>query len=114
MSVWYEWDVELVSNDEHEDIEDHYFCDSYIKCLAELERGPGEGYFQRAVLVRHVDRADGWRDDSWAYLEGGKLPEFFEDASLKKTVAVPRTYYREVEKAHGRMALTDYKLGLLP
>lgn len=94
--TWYEWDVEIVSDDDFEDILDHDFRDTY----AEVKAGSSaaSGVFTRLVLVRHVETDDAWREDSWAYVEDGKLPEHFEDAYGNKATKVPARFHQEVAR----------------
>lgn len=89
MTVRYEWDVETV--DEHDDIIDHFFQKDYAGVLEELAKDDCPGLIKRAVLVRDDDKGR-----SWAYLEDGELPEYFENAYGEEAAKVPAKFIREV------------------
>jgi hypothetical protein len=92
MTVYYEWDVEEV--DENEDIQNHNHTSSYTKAK-EVAAIPNEGgIISRIVLVRDDDNCR-----SWAYMEDGKLPEWFEDAYGAEVAKVPKRFIKEVENA---------------
>lgn len=98
MTVYYEWDVEEV--DEHDDVQDHYHTDSYASAKAIHAAVPGEGtnMTSRIVLIRDDDNTrTGQR--AWAYLEDGKLPEYFEDAHGVEVAKVPKRFHEEVARA---------------
>jgi len=100
MTVYYEWDVEEI--DENDDIQDHYHCDSYASAKAINEAVPAEGTSMTSciVLVRDDDNTrTGCR--SWAYLEDGKLPEYFEDAHGVEIAKVPKRFHAEIAKHDG-------------
>ncbi len=97
MPVRYEWDVETV--DMNGDVQDHDHKASYAECLTVAPPAAGETHSR--VLVRDDDNGR-----SWAYIEDDKLPEHFLDAYDRIVAKVPVTFYREVEKAHGRMRLS--------
>lgn len=104
MSVDYEWDVEVVSASDTEDLEvgeviDHRHQDSYAAAaaLASTEPEPGQRYM--VVLVRDDD--DG---RSWAYVKEGLLPSHFTDALGHKVAPVPSRFVKEVAKATGEAA----------
>jgi hypothetical protein len=95
MTVIYEWDCEEVTADEFEDVVDHWHDDAFAAVLAQSKTEPTEGSAYRVVLVRDDD--DG---RSWAYLDdAGRLPEYFEDASFRKTARVPNRFVKEVQQA---------------
>lgn len=94
MSNRYEWDVEVYTDDEYQDIEDHLFQSDYAGCVKEMQAETPEGMKKRVVLVRDDDSRNGGR--SWAYMENGKLPEYFEDAYGVKTAKVPKRFHQEV------------------
>ena len=95
MNAFYEWDVEVCTDDEFEDIEDHLFQRDYAGCLKELQQGATyDGTKKRIVLVR-----DDEKGRSWAYLEDGKLPEHFLDAYSNETAKVPKQFRDEVTAA---------------
>lgn len=97
MSVRYEWDVETcldMDSEGNEDIVDHNHTESYAEALADFKQPAEEGTFKRIVLVRDDDKCR-----SWAYMEEGKLPEYFEDAYNQETVKVPKRFHDEVTKA---------------
>lgn len=95
MTVYYEWDVEEV--DEHDDIQDHYHSETYAaaKAIHELPNIE-DGHISRIVLIRDDDNTrTGCR--AWAYLEDGKLPEYFEDAHGVEIAKVPKRFHDEVK-----------------
>ncbi len=101
MPVRYEWSVETVTTDEHNEVEDIDHRNSYAEVLAISKRTPPDGHRFDVGLVRDDDNGR-----SWAYIEDDKLPEHFLDAYDRIVAKVPVTFYREVEKAHGRMRLS--------
>jgi len=108
--VFYEWDVEEVSQDEYEDVLDHdhqdHLSDFYVDRVTNaLLRRNG---FQ-LVLVR--DRHDGFGDlvdRSWAYVEDMVLPERFDYADGANTGAkVPERFRNELARL--KAELLKYK-----
>ena len=99
MAAHYEWDVETVTDSEsaeHEENEvlDHWFVSSYAEAVA-LAAGESEpGMRFDVVLVRHADECT-----AWAYVEDGKLPEYFEDAYGAEIAKVPTRFHSEVVNA---------------
>ena len=91
MTVYYEWDVETVTKDEFEDIENHAHQKSYADCVAFAATEPPEGFFYRIVLVRDDDDRR-----AWAYLKDGKLPEYFSDADGRDYRKAPKRFVLEV------------------
>lgn len=90
MTVHYEWDVEEV--DEHGDIIQHWFQDSYIDCLKFVENNPDKNL--DIVLVKTTDEERGW-----FYLsEYDTLPRVFSDAYNKNLGNVPKKYILEIER----------------
>lgn len=91
----YEWGVELVIDDEHEDIDDTLYFDSFAEAKQEAEE-PREGYRNVIVLIRDQgSEAYGLEDRQWAYLEeDGTLPEEFDGGNR-----VPKRFHQEVAKA---------------
>lgn len=95
MTVYYEWDVEEV--DEHDDITDHNHTTSYAEAKRINDLSSDAGTTSRIVLVRDDDNTrTGCR--SWAYLEDGELPEYFEDAHGVEIAKVPKRFHAEVAK----------------
>jgi hypothetical protein len=81
----YEWDIETTDGDG--DIIDHNHRDrlnQYYK--EELEDGD-------LVLVR-----TDLEGRSWAYVENGKLPEYFLDSFGVTIAKVPKRFHQELEK----------------
>lgn len=100
MTVYYEWDVEEVqdyideSGDEQTEIIEHWFQMSYEDCIKHISRRPApSGNRYDIVLVRDDD--DG---RSWAYMEGGKLPEYAENAFGEDCGKIPKKYHAEVAR----------------
>lgn len=88
MKVQYEWDRETV--DSHGDIVDH----NHSEKLAHIIEDKGA-----LVLVRdEYTEENGVEHREWAYVEGGKLPENFEDAFGKKGSRVPQRYHKELAR----------------
>ena len=101
MTVKYEWDVETQAvgdsdANEHGDILEHEFCDSYAEALRTIAAFPAESGERRIiVLVRDDDVCR-----AWAYMEEpGVLPEFFADAYGNEDAKVPKSFHDEVAKA---------------
>lgn len=91
MTVVYEWDVEEFTDDEHEDIVQHYFCTKFSEALAISQAKPEEGCRRRVVLVRDDDE-----ERSWAYLrDDATMPEFFENADGVECTRVPKRFKAE-------------------
>lgn len=98
MTVFYEWDVEIVSDGDTDALEDgeileHRFCDSYKEALT-LQREPAESGTRRLVVL--VCDSDEGR--AWAYVEGGKLPDQFADANGFDVRKVPQRFHKETAK----------------
>ena len=91
----YEWGVELVIDDEHEDIDAPLYFDSFAEAKQEAEK-PREGYRNEIVLIRDQGSEDrGVEDRQWAYLEDdGTLPEEFDGGNR-----VPKRFHQDVAKA---------------
>lgn len=89
--VVYEWDIETI--DENEDIMDHNHADK-------LDRHDKLKENERLVLVR--DEFSSYDEDlesrTWAYVENGKLPEYFKDSANIQTTKVPVRFHKELEK----------------
>jgi len=79
----YEWDIE--TSDENGEIIDHYHADKLADLPALEER-------QQLVLVM-----DDEQGRAWAYVQCGKLPEFFTDADDKRVDLVLRRFHKELE-----------------
>jgi hypothetical protein len=100
MTVIYEWDCELqttVDSEEHEvgEVLDHRFKASYQSAKDFIDTTvPDEGCKFVAVLVRTDDDKR-----AWAYVEDGKLPEYFLDAYDSEYRRVPKAFHAEVAKA---------------
>lgn len=95
MDVQYEWDCETVADGDSADYEDgevldHSHAATYREA-AEFAKTPEAGTRYEIVLVR--DDSEG---RSWAYMDGGKLPEHFTDASGKVRAKVPQRFRREM------------------
>lgn len=91
MAVVYEWDVEEFTDDEHEDIVQHYFCTKFSEALAISRATPEDGCKRRVVLARDDDE-----ERSWAYLQDdATMPEFFENADGVEYARVPKRFKAE-------------------
>jgi hypothetical protein len=99
MTVFYEWDVELqttVDAEEHEigEVLDHRFQASYQRVKDFINATvPDEGCEFVAVLIRTDDD-----NRAWAYVQDGKLPEYFLDAYNSEYRKVPKKFHDEVAK----------------
>ena len=99
----YEWAVELVDK-EYGDILDLAFSDKCPEIPSTDDRlGASYGLdidvvFERLVLVRDVYRNWDLSDRSWAYVEDGKLPEYFSDPWQQEECKVPKRFHAEIEK----------------
>lgn len=97
MTVCYEWDCEIVADIESDDFEDnevieHIHGDSYKWVREWSANNPcGSGRRYDIVLVRDDDNGR-----SWAYIEDGKLPEYFTDAFDRVTAKVPKRFVQEL------------------
>ena len=82
-------------DDEHEDIDDTFYFDSFAEAKREAEK-PRKGYRNEIVLIRDQGSEDrGVEDRQWAYLEDdGTLPEEFDGGNR-----VPKRFHQEVAKA---------------
>lgn len=100
MTVIYEWDCETVADGASADFEDgecidHAHDSTYRAVKAYAERHQCEpGFRYQLVLVRDDDDRR-----AWAYVENGKLPEFFTDADGEDYSRVPKRFHAEVARA---------------
>ena len=93
LRITYEWDIETF-DPVTEDIDDHWFGDTVLE--VGLPQGPGE----RLVLVQDVgNQVEGIVGRAWAYVEDGKLPEYFLDAGECEIAKVPQRFHVELAKA---------------
>jgi hypothetical protein len=96
-TVSYEWDVETVQEVESAeyaagDILEHDHSETYAKAAHTIKTfTPDNGTSYQIVLVRDDDNGR-----SWAYMEGGILPEYFEDAYGAEVAKVPKRFHAEV------------------
>ena len=88
--VTYEWDLEKGHWDHEVDGSLIWECDDHDHRDA-FPGIPTDG--RRLVLVR-----DDWRtgERSWAYVDGGRLPKYFENAYGEKTSKVPARFHSEL------------------
>mgnify|MGYP001618257199 CR=1 FL=1 len=96
MTVHYEWDVELVRTyaDGDNDVVDHNFFSTYLGCKWYVNKKKLDpSYSLEIVLVCDDDNGR-----SWAYMEDGKLPEYFQDAYQNDVCKVPVRFHNEVLK----------------
>ena len=82
MNASYEWDYETV--DKNGDVIEHNHRDK-------LSQFTEQDKTDTLVLVR-----DKGPERHWAYVENGKLPEFFSDAYQRPTVKVPKRFHKEL------------------
>lgn len=91
--VSYEWDIEEV--DRYDDIVDHSFADKLDTHSPSDLAATAETTF-RLVAVRDVwNERDGVVDRQWAYPEGNKLPEYFQDAYQRDDAKTPKRLHEE-------------------
>lgn len=84
--VTYEWDLETL--DEYGDIQDHDFAERLIDL---------KGKEWRLVLVRDEgNELNGLANRYWAYVENGKLPECFSNATNVVNIKVPQRFHKEL------------------
>jgi len=100
MAVFYEWDIEEVIDyhDGDNDIQNHLHQPNFE--VLRLELSTLKEYVTPAGHV-HYDPVLVCDDDqgrSWAYIEDGKLPEFFEDAYQCRTRKVPKRFHKEIAR----------------
>lgn len=105
MTVYYEWDVEEVANEDltadgqnfaENDVMEHYFQTSFKDCVSFANSGTHSEHNTRLdiVLVRDDDDRR-----AWAYLqEDGTMPEYFCDADGREYKKVPKRFHDEVKK----------------
>ena len=100
MPLIYEWDLEESTADG--DVVDHDHADRLIE-------------FSRRVLPEHVhlvlirdEEKGGNLDRSWAYVQGGHLPQFFKYAYGHPTTRVPRRFHLELMRARSLPALRKF------
>lgn len=96
MTVVYEWDRETVADGDSADFEDGECIDhrhgvSYMDVLISSREQPPEGCRFLLVLVRDDDKGR-----SWAYVENGKLDDYFTDANGDELVKVPKRFHKEL------------------
>ena len=96
MTVYYEWDVEIVDTSEgEEDIIEHLHKRSYKEAIEEtanLLDDPALVY--RVCLVRDNDQGR-----SWAYVKDGELPAYFMDSNGVDTdYKVPQKFHKEISR----------------
>jgi hypothetical protein len=91
MTVSYEWDVEVVQDDDENEVLEHLHQSAFADCQKVAAKPADEGCRHDIVLVRDDD--DG---RSWAYIEDGKLPSHFEDAGGTAVAKVPQRFHKEV------------------
>lgn len=90
--ILYEWDYETLSEDG--DIIDHNHKDK----LAAFTK---EDITTSLVLIRdEVNDIDGLQDRTWAYVEDGKLPDYFSDAAGNTLYHVPERFKVELALYH--------------
>lgn len=107
----YEWDFETVCK-EYGDILDHNHSDeclglpgvsltALVKLFLALRESPHwdtEKEFDRLVLVKNVYRNWDLVERTWAYVEDGKLPEYFSNSSDQEESKVPKRFHKELAK----------------
>jgi hypothetical protein len=102
--IRYEWDIE--TTDQNGDILDHDHRDTYADALrvSLLTDEP-----HNIVLVRDVIDSDGdLTDRSWAYMDGGKLPEYFQDSAGNDYKKVPTPIHAQVARANRLMKIKTF------
>ena len=89
----YEWAVEYMDG---EDIVDAVQQDTFAQVKALADKAENT----ELVLVRNVWDGNDLEDRSWAYIEDGKLPEYFSDPVGNDTSAkVPKRFHAELRRA---------------
>lgn len=96
MAVHYEWDVEEQAARDTAQVEagevlEHWHCATYADAVQLATREPAPDVVYKIVLVRDADACR-----AWAYMENGKLPEYFEDAYGQPRAKVPKRFHAEL------------------
>tara|TARA_R110000822_G_C14886683_1_gene447233 strand:+ start:110 stop:424 length:315 start_codon:yes stop_codon:yes gene_type:complete len=89
----YEWDFETVCK-KYGDILDHNHSDK----LLGLPTHDTETEFDRLVLVKNIYRNWDLAEQTWAYVEDGKLPEYFSDAWQREDSKVPQRFHKKLAR----------------
>lgn len=98
MTVCYEWTVETLEDptDPDSGIIDTVACDSLTQALHLMAAEDD----CRLVLVRNVGNdVEGLTARLWAYVEDGKLPDYFEDGGAETAIRVPAKFHAELARA---------------
>lgn len=100
MTVVYEWCLETRTKIQSEDeIIDHHH-DSLPILLKMMSAELEDGHFYKLCLVRDkLDKYTSVDERTWAYVDGGVLPDSFEDAFERRATKVPNRYHEELAKA---------------
>ena len=99
MAVHYEWDVEeqaarATAQVEAGEVLEHWHSATYSEAAQHAASEPAPDVVHVVVLVRDDDNCR-----AWAYMEDGKLPEYFEDAYGQPHAKVPKRFHAEVARA---------------
>lgn len=94
MTVYYEWDVEIIADEDSEDfykgdVVEHLFKKSFKEYLEECSEPAEAGFRKQIVCVRDDDVGR-----SWCYYDT-KLDAWFYDAYAKKVCKTPCKLLRE-------------------
>lgn len=89
----YEWRVNY--RDEHGDIDDMDFFDSYVEALKCLQREAERGATDIELSKIVGDELDGIHYKEYATVVDGKLPEYFDEGDK-----VNKAHHAEVARAH--------------
>jgi hypothetical protein len=93
MTVYYEWDIETVESGvvelDHAEIIDHYHHDK----LSQMTDTLGFCHPDAAEQIRIVLVRDDRYGRQWAYIDGGRLPDEFDEGTT-----VPRRFQLEWDK----------------
>ena len=98
MPTYYEWRVEECTADDYEDADDLWFCDTYADAVEHQQSKTLDGYKRCICLNRRKfdPITEDLIDEQWAFIEDGKLPEFFDDCPETKAYKVPAKFHKEV------------------
>ena len=90
----YEWRLNFV--DEYGDIEHIDFFDTYAEAAKWLKHYENDGASEIELQRTVIDAAESVEDIFYATVVDGKLPEYFDDCSVRVTAA----HHAEVAWAH--------------
>lgn len=96
LEITYEWCVEYYTDDEYQDITNLNYSDTLTFSESDFDAPDGEK--ARLCLVRKAGNdAEGEKGRWYAYVEGGKLPQYFDALSSDTAgVPIPKKYHKQI------------------